>query len=249
MPGKRDWLEEVAKRFKHPATVLWRAEELRHVADALAAYVPQGAVLDMGCAEGNIAGMLFEQPVVVGLDNCEELIRHNTRRDVYRSLVLADACRMPFKDSSFGYVFSNSVIEHIPDNAALLAEVSRVLKDKGFFLFTAPSDRFGEFLFFYGVFKAWGLCRLAAWYRRKRNALLNHFHCLDHTAWQERLEKNNLKLLSYRYYMGREATRMWDLLAAVMLVIRQWPFGYAFLRKYYGQESSEGASVLIVCQK
>jgi SAM-dependent methyltransferase len=46
-------------------------------------------------------------------------------------MVLGDACRLPFRDKSFDVVFSNSVIEHLGDQASevrFAAEVTRVGK-------------------------------------------------------------------------------------------------------------------------
>jgi SAM-dependent methyltransferase len=53
--------------------------------------------------------------------------------------VAGDSCSLPFADASFDLLTANMVIEHISDPVALLAEVSRVLKPSGIFLFHTPN--------------------------------------------------------------------------------------------------------------
>jgi SAM-dependent methyltransferase len=40
--------------------------------------------------------------------------------------VVADSTRLPFADNAFDVVFSNSVIEHVPDHVAFAEEIKRV---------------------------------------------------------------------------------------------------------------------------
>lgn len=46
---------------------------------------------------------------------------------------------LPFADKSFDLVFGFDVFEHIADTAGHLAEVSRVLKDQGYYLLQTPN--------------------------------------------------------------------------------------------------------------
>jgi SAM-dependent methyltransferase len=45
-----------------------------------------------------------------------------------RPTVLADACKMPFRDKAFDYVVAFHVLEHVNDPASLLMELQRVAK-------------------------------------------------------------------------------------------------------------------------
>lgn len=47
--------------------------------------------------------------------------------------------KLPFSDKAFDLVISFDVFEHIPDTAAHLQEVSRVLKQDGSYLFATPN--------------------------------------------------------------------------------------------------------------
>lgn len=258
--SSKDWLEAISNKFDHPAIVLWRAIELKTIDRALNNRKLQEPILDLGCAEGKIGNLLFKGNSVIGLDNCWELLKNNKERDIYRALILADGCSMPYKSAVFASVFSNCVIEHIPDIDSLLSETARVLKDNGMLVFTVPSHKFGEFLFFTTIFENMKLKRLADWYKKKRNKLLNHFHCYDHNQWRVIVEKHGFNLLEYEYYMPKDATFFWDFLAAAVLVIRKaWPLSYflpninkwliKYLKIYYNIDSSIGSGLLLVAQK
>ena len=52
--------------------------------------------------------------------------------------VLGDACSLPFRDESFGLVWLEAALEHLPDPAAAVAEVRRVLKPNGIVYVEVP---------------------------------------------------------------------------------------------------------------
>lgn len=54
-------------------------------------------------------------------------------------VLVADACKLPFKDNSFDGVFGVSILHHVPDRAAAFREVFRVLKPNGWFAFCEPN--------------------------------------------------------------------------------------------------------------
>ncbi len=255
---EKDWLKIVRAKFDHPAIVLWRAAELRHIDNFLNRYLLYEPLLDLGCAEGNIADMLFKERKVFGLDNCWELLSQN-KKGIYKALVLADACHMPYKNEQFGSIFSNCVIEHIPDINGLLNEATRILKKGGIFLFTVPSNDFAGFLFFTQVFKRLGLSALASWYKRARNRKLNHFHCYDHTRWEGILKAKGLILVEYQYYMSKKANFIWDFLAFIIFLASKLKLNLnhnVFLAKMVkaayatSQNNNEtGAGLLIVAQR
>lgn len=258
--NSKNWPDILREEFEHPSTILWRAIELKQLDAVLNKYNPQIPILDLGCAEGKITDILFNGKHIFGLDNCWGLIKQNWKVGTYKALVLADGRWMPFKENSFRCVFSNCVIEHIPDLKMLLNEVERVLKHRGLFIFTVPSAKFGEFLFFHVLFKNLGLNTLANWYSRKRNSMLNHFHCYDHVVWQEKLKNNNFSILEYKYYMPKKAVMLWDFLAALIFIINKIkPLAFIeknmapklnhILNRYYDLESPLGGGLLIVALK
>lgn len=257
--NEENWVAVLKDEFEHPAIVLWRAAELREINKAITRNYLKEPILDLGCAEGKIAHALFKDKSLIGLDNSWELLSQNRKFKAYKALVLADGCLMPFKFEIFGSVFSNCVVEHIPALDNLLDEVRRVLKEKGIFIFTVPSHRFGDFLFFSVIFNKLGLKGLAEWYKNKRNKLLNHFHCYDHIRWREILREKGLNLLEYNYYMPGKATFIWDFLAFYVFLLTKLRFkiGRPFfleklVRKGYTSEfvnNEAGGALLIVAQK
>lgn len=246
----KDWLGIVKKEFNHPATILWRSRELGRLNSFLSKTSLTEPVLDLGCAEGKIGDSLLKGKKVVGLDNCWQLLKQNNREDTYQSLILADACLLPFKNESFGAVFSNCVIEHIPDINTLLVEINRVLKPKGVFLFTVPSHKFGDYLFFSTLFEKMGLKFLAHWYKQKRNKLLNHFHCLSHTQWQDILNGKGFHLFAYEYYISHKEAFLWDMLAVIVLFMPCLnKLLTNCLKTYYNMDFKVGAALLLAARK
>lgn len=100
-------------------------------------------VMDIGCGIGGIDVILvrdYGAATVVGLDIEEPLVRRS--RALAEKAGLADRITiklvepgpLPFPDKSFDAVFSKDSMIHIPDKAALFAEVLRVLRPGGMFL-------------------------------------------------------------------------------------------------------------------
>jgi SAM-dependent methyltransferase len=222
-------------------------------------------ILDIGCGDGLFASLLFERPVECGIDlNISRLTR---ARDsgAYRDVKLADATRLPFDADSFGTVFSNSVLEHIPDIDAVCREVARVLRPGGQLVFTVPSDRFGDYLFWPTLLRALGLERLAGRYASSVNRVFAHHHTDSPERWRTRLEAAGLELVVNRQLVPRPLHALWDLLmpfAALELLIgrlwRGWPYPLQRLLLRLVREPLEpllapcrraGANMVVVARK
>jgi SAM-dependent methyltransferase len=52
---------------------------------------------------------------------------------------VADAGHIPYDDAMFDVVYSDNVLEHLPDPLAVFAEVARVLRPGGSFVFKTPN--------------------------------------------------------------------------------------------------------------
>jgi len=59
-------------------------------------------------------------------------------KDINKIDKVCDALHLPFKNSSFDFYFSHSVLEHIKDPQKFFSEASRVLKKKGVCVTLAP---------------------------------------------------------------------------------------------------------------
>ena len=117
-----------------------RAEVARVIGDH---HLTGASVLDIGCGAGGIDIALVQAhgaAFVTGIDVEDPVIDHA------RSLIAAAGlssriglCKvapgpLPFPPGCFDVVFSKDSIVHVPDKAALMAEVFRVLRPGGWFL-------------------------------------------------------------------------------------------------------------------
>lgn len=104
-----------------------------------------GRVLDSGCGGGGTALSLGEEAsLAIGLDLDGRFFGSGTRLGAERGIARATFVQgngqsLPFRSGAFDLVLSHSVIEHVMDAAAYLAECHRVLRPGGvLYLSTAP---------------------------------------------------------------------------------------------------------------
>ena len=96
-------------------------------------------VLDFGCGPGTISVGLanyIDPGELRGVDMEEsqvELARELARASGRRNAIfqVADVTDLPFEDSFFDVAHGHNILMHIPDTAAALAEIMRVLKPGG----------------------------------------------------------------------------------------------------------------------
>jgi len=113
-----------------------RREKARQIAGILSRHVnPQTRprVLDLGCHEGTITAALAATfPGITGADADAGAIAHARERfGATCEFHDADAGRLPFADASFDVVILNHVLYYLPDPAAAMMEVRRVLAPGG----------------------------------------------------------------------------------------------------------------------
>lgn len=144
--------------------------------------------LDIGCGDGDISQRIFSftDPIDFGIDLQPAGTNH-----LYRKMLQADATRLPFKNSSFKTVISNSTFEHIKQDAKAIFEVARVLKPGGNFYLTVPTPRLRPFL------------------SDQINERVTHLHYRSTQEWQTVLAKNNLSLLESYFYFPPKSVKVW----------------------------------------
>ncbi|PWH16615.1 MAG: methyltransferase type 11 [Anaerolineae bacterium] len=223
--------------------------------------------LDVGCGDGHFAQVTFERKLEVGLDPWTGPIREAGTRGVYQLLTEADGAAMPYPDGYFASAISNSVLEHIPQLDAVLAETARVLKPGAPFVFCVPNHNFLPNLSVARFLDRIGLKPLARLYRAFFNKISRHVTCEDALAWAARLEKAGFKLEQYWDYFSPSAlavlewghyfglpslivhflTRKWHVTNA------RWNFVLilALLRKYYNEPvpQPQGAYTFYVARR
>ncbi len=206
---RRDYLTLLLSQYWFaPPVALWRAVELR----VLAAVPFDRPILDLGCGDGLISQVLFadEAPIECGFDPWAEQVRKAAATGMYAEVQQAQGDAMPYPDATFATVYSNSVLEHIPDLMPVLAESARVLRPGGKFIATVPSDAFRRLLAGYRARVEVGDFNGAAAYADGVDHFLAHYRYPDPARWAEMLAEVGLRLQLSRYYIPAETAAAWD---------------------------------------
>jgi SAM-dependent methyltransferase len=144
---------------------------------------------------------------LVGIDNDNVETAQAIRSSIYRKVFTTSASSIPEEDRSFDLVISNSVLEHIPDLEPVIAEVSRVLKTDGKFIFTVPGPDFHKCL--RGPKKE--IARTQ--YLREMDQRLAHYHYLGVGEWRDLLAKSQMEVREYVGYLNCKETQRWELIS------------------------------------
>ena len=223
-------------------------------------------VLDIGCGDGHFASIAYDQlPIDVGIDvMARDLPEAASRLGVYRQVMFASATELPFPAGAFNTVVSNCVIEHIPDNAAVLSEIARILQPGGLFATTLPSEHYPDYLLGATALRKIGLGRLGEAYGRFFNEISHHHHVYPPEEWEQRLSDAGLLVEEQTYYFSAAAHRRFDLshylgvpqlltkrlLGRWVLFRWQSDVHQRWLRPYYEEPPPEaGAYQFILCRK
>lgn len=180
---------------------LLRAVEARFYADLP---LPR-PVLDLGCGDGHFGSVAFDGPLKAGFDRWWGPLAEAHERGGYHVLAQAEGARMPYPDSTFATVVSNSVLEHITHVQPVLAEVARVLRPGGWFYFCVPGPNFLPLLSIGRALDRAGLRSLGEAYRCFFNHVSRHYHSDGAEVWERRLEMAGLRLVRWWSYFPRRA--------------------------------------------
>lgn len=105
-------------------------------------FVTGKRVLDLACGMGYGTAVLGTAAAdCIGLDISASAIRAARKRYASENVkfVIGDCFDLPFEDGTFDVVVANEMIEHVEGHPALLAEIRRVLADKGLLLVSTPN--------------------------------------------------------------------------------------------------------------
>ncbi len=224
-------------------------------------------ILDLGCGDGHFSEMTFDKPIAVGIDPWWGPLQKAERSGMYNELIHGMGNDMPFPDDSFASVFSNSVLEHIPDIQPVLNEASRVLQQDGTLMITMPTHFFTEYLKGAAFFEQIGAKGLAERYRNFFNFISRHAHTDSPEIWAARLAQAGFEIERWQYYFSKEALHALEwghvqgLPSAIIhaitghWIVAPWRSSLqrteAWLRPFYDESFNpdEGAYVLIVARK
>jgi SAM-dependent methyltransferase len=192
-----------------PATSWWRAIEL---AVLIAHGLPRGAGLDLGCGDGKLMRILLDAAGaaldLVGVDIDPLETRDAAASGVYRRVHTAPGGALPEADASFDFVFSNSVLEHIPELEPVLADAARVLRPGGTFLCTVPAPGFHEVL----------AGPLLPWVSRARyleviDRRCAHVRYWSEADWRSGLGRHGIEMTRAVPYLSAAETQRWETLS------------------------------------
>jgi len=161
-------------------------------------------VLDVGCGDGQLTGLLFRRPVRAGIDVDRADVGRAARSGVYRQVLCASAASLPFADGTFASVFSNCVLEHLDDVDRALREIGRVLRPGGMLLTTVPIPAWessGPF----PALRRLGLHALSDRMNDLLRRLWRHVTVEDRAAWCDRLTRAGMTLAAWEPYMPPQA--------------------------------------------
>ena len=192
-----------------PATSWWRAIELAAVVKH---GLPPGEGLDLGCGDGKLMRIVLDAAAsrasLVGVDIDALETRDALASGVYRRVHTTSADRIPEPDAAFDFVFSNSVLEHIDELEPVVAEVRRLLRPGGRFLFTVPATGFHECL----------AGALFPWVPRQRYLEIIDQRCAHRRYWNEQdwracLARHGIELVHAQRYLTGAEVRRWETLS------------------------------------
>lgn len=255
-------LEQFLATYSHPSIALFRAIELKTIHETCKNKIFLQPSLDLGCGDGKIAKMLFDDQFTYGIDNGEAKdVKEAVKDKIYGKVLLESAEKMSLLDNSVNFVFSNCVIEHIPGIENVLSEVSRILKSCGFFVFTTPSDKFSDYLYISNKLSSVGLGFLEKKYIKKRNAMLNHYNMHSREGWQEKLKEYRMEVVDHAYYISKDALMLWDKMALEIFLKNKllknqkmrvsMKYREAIKKAYESpnKQGEDGGAILIVARK
>jgi len=202
----KDYLSDFLERYWFaPPVALWRSIE----AKALSTTDFPAPMLDFGCGDGLFTEAVFGKQA--GIHGCDiakgEMPAAKISGVYFQGVQYADGHSLPYRNGAFGSVYSNSVIEHIPDPQNVLPELARVLRKEGRLVLTVPSDKFRSLLD--GVQTAPSK-EAGENYARGVDKLFAHHHYNSPAQWRALLAAVDVELVEARYYISPDTEAQWD---------------------------------------
>jgi SAM-dependent methyltransferase len=175
-------------------------------------------ILDLGCGEGLFAKIVFAEKIDTGIDPNPKELKRAEDLGGYHELICCWGESIPRPDQSYATIFSNSVMEHIPDIHPVFREVYRLLKFDGAFYMTVPSDLFEQYTIGYQLLNFIGLNDCAKNYKAFFNRFWRHYHAYSLADWAKQAEKNGFVVKEIFSYDGKRLCLINDLLAPFAIV-------------------------------
>jgi 2-polyprenyl-3-methyl-5-hydroxy-6-metoxy-1,4-benzoquinol methylase len=115
----------------------------RYYAALVNRYAPRdgkGQLLEMGCGLGHLIGLLQNDFDCVGIDLAEYAVEETKKNAPKAKAMVQSADDLsPFAAEDFAVVVALHLVEHLPNPQHSIAEVWRILRPGGLFLFATPN--------------------------------------------------------------------------------------------------------------
>lgn len=144
---------------------------------------------------------LEKKPLKIGfgIDIKEKAAAKAKELNVYDEVKAGDIRELPFENGSVNSVFSNMINDiKEEDLGPVFKEANRVLKKGGYFIFTSPTPRFKEFLFYYNKNKKELDRGRSKWQGRQL------------PFWKKLFKENSFQLIEYIEYGDVDMVQFWD---------------------------------------
>lgn len=178
--------------------------------------MPKGFGLDLGCGDGRLTKLIADRLGIwklVGLEPDSLEIAQAETCGLYERLHCAYGDSIPEEDGTFDFVFSNSVLEHIPEVKPVLSEARRVIKPGGHFIFTVPSIDLHDCM--KGVPLSWRIL-----FRQNREDYLEEFdrriaqdYYWNDSTWEKNLNEAGFSNVEVFPFLERSIIQRWEWLA------------------------------------
>ena len=147
------------------------------------------SIIDLGCGDGRFFyflkknGYFNRVKKIVGVDLSQERLNRAKKHFPEIQTMIADVCNLSkVKNSTFDFVISNQVIEHVNNDYKMVREIKRILKNGGqAYVSSVMKKKYGFYI-----------------YRNNGVFVLDPTHVREYKSemeFDEIFEKNNLKIL------------------------------------------------------
>lgn len=201
---EKDYLKILLEKY-YPVHFfsLFRAHELYSVSPFLK-YL-QNPILDLGCGDGLIASILFDEKLEYGIDVSKNAIDSAFKKNIYNKIFLGSAHNIPISDNALGGIFSNCVFEHIPDIDKLAKEISRILKPDAYLVTTCLTPQYYTLNPFFKFLNNPLTKKLGIELVKKENELHNHISVYTADEYKKIFSKYGLLLKFQKYYSTKRS--------------------------------------------
>ncbi len=175
-------------------------------------------VLDIGCGDGLFAKNLFADRIDTGIDPNAAEIACAVKTGAYEELICCFGSEIPKPSGTYRTVFSNSVLEHIPDLKPVLLEAYRLLVPGGRFFFTVPTDEFEQHSLVHRILIGLGLIDRAARFRKWYNRFWQHYHAYSAQGWKNLITDAGFEVVELIRYNPPDMTTRNDCLAPLAIL-------------------------------